>query len=535
MPSASSNGPPAGPPLRFEASKGPWIFSMWVEVDGEPMPVYHIEYTKEGPEAWIPVPEGKVGALRSDDDQVALALIIIHASQEYVVKQNTRKKDPDTVVPDAESIQHPDFEVTCCVDGDMVDVQLSRLGQLQQSDGASATYEGRQLPRKRMRRLMFSKPQYTNAKTPKDKLDRLGTIEVAWQRCDARYGEEFVNKEKLPSKLVNESAAKKASIDRVTSYGAVEASTKTASNVCGTIHPDDADDYMSMQFRYVSESALVALGYKPANTPVVASSARLPPLPASSSPAAAVPKNSGRPVPSTSSPAVPNAWNRNAASNKNVASSRDVASNRNVTSNRDGASTSARQRQREEIEVESVDDGLDQGHDTDIATAVKETKEMSVAISTMNTALQYKVKKVQDGPTSAIPAGLAEIQDMSLAINTMCSALQDKLRKLSDSDDAPEGSGMFKEVEDMNSAIRVMNSALQEKVKELRAGRASEHPAGLEELQAMSTAVHTMNDALQGKLKKQLVPRRGKPSSDSAVEDDKGDVRRSTAKRRKIV
>lgn len=79
-------------------------------------------------------------------------------------------------------------------------------------------------------------------------------------------------------------------------------------------------------------------------------------------------------MPSTSSPAVPNAWNRNAASNKNVASSRDVASNRNVTSNRDGASTSARQRQREEIEVESVDDGLDQGHDTDIATAVKETK-----------------------------------------------------------------------------------------------------------------------------------------------------------------
>lgn len=33
-----------------------------------------------------------------------------------------------------------------------------------------------------------------------------------------------------------------------------------------------------------------------------------------------------------------------------------------------------------------------------------------MAISTMNTALQYKVKKVQDGPTSAIPAGLAEIQ-----------------------------------------------------------------------------------------------------------------------------
>lgn len=62
MPSASNRGPPAGPPLRFEASKGPWIFSTWVEVDGEPMPVYHIEFTEDGPEAWIPVPEGKVGA-----------------------------------------------------------------------------------------------------------------------------------------------------------------------------------------------------------------------------------------------------------------------------------------------------------------------------------------------------------------------------------------------------------------------------------------------------------------------------------------
>lgn len=78
---------------------------MWVEVDGEPMPVYHIEYTKEGPEAWIPVPEGKVGAPRPDDNQVALALIIIHALQEYVVKQNTRKKDPN--VSRKSHIAHP--------------------------------------------------------------------------------------------------------------------------------------------------------------------------------------------------------------------------------------------------------------------------------------------------------------------------------------------------------------------------------------------------------------------------------------------
>lgn len=43
--------------------------------------------------------------------------------------------------------------------------------------------------------------------------------------------------------------------------------------------------------------------------------------------------------------------------------------------------------------------------------------------------------------------------------------------------------------QDMNSAIRVMNSALQEKVKELRAGRASEHPAGLEELQVRQLTI----------------------------------------------
>lgn len=35
---------------------------------------------------------------------------------------------------------------------------------------------------------------------------------------------------------------------------------------------------------------------------------------------------------------------------------------------------------------------------------------MSLAIGTMNTALQYKINKVQDGPLSAIPAGLKEIQ-----------------------------------------------------------------------------------------------------------------------------
>lgn len=51
----------------------------------------------------------------------------------------------------------------------------------------------------------------------------------------------------------------------------------------------------------------------------------------------------------------------------------------------------------------------------------------------------------------------------------------------------------------------------------------------------MSTAVQTMNTALQGKLKSQLNRKLRKSSSDSAFEDEKSDVRRSTAKRRKIV
>lgn len=40
----------------------------------------------------------------------------------------------------------------------MVDVQLNRLNELRNKEGAGATFEGRQLPRQRMRRLMFSKP-----------------------------------------------------------------------------------------------------------------------------------------------------------------------------------------------------------------------------------------------------------------------------------------------------------------------------------------------------------------------------------------
>lgn len=44
----------------LDATKGCWTFAISVEVDGQPVPVYHIEAAKEGPEAWIAVEEGKV-------------------------------------------------------------------------------------------------------------------------------------------------------------------------------------------------------------------------------------------------------------------------------------------------------------------------------------------------------------------------------------------------------------------------------------------------------------------------------------------
>ena len=44
----------------------------------------------------------------------------------------------------------------------------------------------------------------------------MGTIEVAFQRCDASHGEFFVNKEALPMKTLNEEAARANNVDMVT-------------------------------------------------------------------------------------------------------------------------------------------------------------------------------------------------------------------------------------------------------------------------------------------------------------------------------
>jgi hypothetical protein len=61
----SSSTDPQRPPnmsLKYEmaAVKGCWMFSIWVKVEGARVPVYNIISAKEGPEAWIAVPEERV-------------------------------------------------------------------------------------------------------------------------------------------------------------------------------------------------------------------------------------------------------------------------------------------------------------------------------------------------------------------------------------------------------------------------------------------------------------------------------------------
>ena len=53
---------------------------------------------------------------------------------------------------------YPDFEVSCCADGELVDINLSRCKEINSRKGAAGRFDGRQLPKGRMRRLIFSKP-----------------------------------------------------------------------------------------------------------------------------------------------------------------------------------------------------------------------------------------------------------------------------------------------------------------------------------------------------------------------------------------
>jgi hypothetical protein len=51
----------------------------------------------------------------------------------------------------------PDFEVSCVADGDLMDVNLSRFNEVA-AGIAGGNFEGRQLPKRKMRRMLFARP-----------------------------------------------------------------------------------------------------------------------------------------------------------------------------------------------------------------------------------------------------------------------------------------------------------------------------------------------------------------------------------------
>lgn len=60
------------------------------------------------------------------------------------------------------------------------------------------------------------------------------------------------------------------------SFGPVERSIKIPTNITGTIAPNDSDDFVSMQLRYVTPETLIALGYMESPEPVVRSPPKRP-------------------------------------------------------------------------------------------------------------------------------------------------------------------------------------------------------------------------------------------------------------------
>jgi hypothetical protein len=58
---------------------------------------------------------------------------------------------------------------------------------------------------------------------------------------------------------------------RSDSFGPVVPSTKIPTNITGTIAPQDSDDFVSMQLRYVTKETLMALGYMQEEEPIALS------------------------------------------------------------------------------------------------------------------------------------------------------------------------------------------------------------------------------------------------------------------------
>jgi hypothetical protein len=53
--------------------------------------------------------------------------------------------------------EYPDFEIGCVADGDGLDVDLIRFDQITRGD-SGGSFEGRQLEKKKKRRLIFARP-----------------------------------------------------------------------------------------------------------------------------------------------------------------------------------------------------------------------------------------------------------------------------------------------------------------------------------------------------------------------------------------
>ncbi|KAJ9107624.1 hypothetical protein QFC21_001084 [Naganishia friedmannii] len=221
--------PPPPPSTRLTATKASFEFAVWIEVDGREVPIYGISTPKEGPEGFVLSEVGKVSAR--------------HKETKYA-----------------------DMEISCCVDGgEGVAWGLQYGTKLRQELGIIGSFKGREIPGNKMQRFYFSRPQLTDKQTSEfdeDKLERLGTMEIAFQRCDASKCERDAdgrgNKDWRPIRPINATLARKSDVQTVTRFGETE-NASPPRLTCPEIFPKDKDDLVSMQFRHVTREQLIAM------------------------------------------------------------------------------------------------------------------------------------------------------------------------------------------------------------------------------------------------------------------------------------
>ncbi|KAJ9112602.1 hypothetical protein QFC19_000622 [Naganishia cerealis] len=260
----------ASPTTRLTDVKASYVFSVWIEVDGRAVPVYGLSRPKEGPEGWVMSEEGKVSSTR----QAASERAGLHSCirQQYVIKYAVKPK-PGTKI-NAPG-RYGDMEISCCVDGgEGVAWGLQRAVDLRSEEGIVSSFPGREIPGNKMQRFHFSRPLLTNAPTPyfsDEKLERLGTMEIAFQRCDAsaceRDAGERGNKDWRSQRPINAALARSANVETVTKFGRTEDSHPPRLT-CPEILPMDKNDLISFQFRHAKRETLQAMGFIPFDTAV---------------------------------------------------------------------------------------------------------------------------------------------------------------------------------------------------------------------------------------------------------------------------